>query len=247
MQFRFSLSRSSGPAVFEHTIDVGTDSIHMKRKGKRMKPIIFNTIMVEAIIDGIKTATRKKFKMPEYITSQGNEFIGTSLTELIDLGYIKTPYSKGDILYIRETWNIDDDGSYRYKAGMEPEKAAMLKWKPSIHMPSDAARIFLKVTDVYLQRLQDITKRQAIAEGIREYTKDDSILKYVPDIKWWDSYHAKHRKEFTGDWWQDMPKDPRESFRYLYDSTLSKGDIGICDWKSNPYVWVIEFERIEKC
>lgn len=211
-----------------------------------MKPVIFNTVMTEAIEEGIKSATRRKFKMPDYVINHPDEFIGTSLDELMDTGYIRAPYEKGDILYVRETWNISHDGNYRYRAGMDAEEAKKQKWKPSIHMPKDAARILLKVTDVYLQKLQDITKGQALAEGIREYTKDDISVKYAPGIKWWLDYHDRHQRELTGDWWEDMPDDPREAFQCLYDSTLSKEDMDVCDWKSNPYVWVIEFERIDK-
>ncbi len=103
-----------------------------------MKPILFSTPMVQAILDGRKTMTRR---------------IRKPLT--------LTPYKPGDILWVRETWYQHYDGSYAYRASA-PENTG---WKPSIFMPHEAARIFLRVTDVRAERVQDITEEDAKAEG----------------------------------------------------------------------------------
>lgn len=209
-----------------------------------MKPIIFNTIMTEAVNENIKTATRRKLKIPDHVISNYSDYVGTSLKELMAVGLLQPPYVKGDILYVRETWNTQPDGTYIYRAGLSADEAEGMKWKPAIHMPKEAARTFLRVTDVYMQRLQDISDSQALAEGIREYTKDGKVIKYAPDIDWWRSYHRKHPDQFHHNWWQDMPDDPVKAFSCLYDSTLKKEDIGVCDWSRNVYVWVIEFEKL---
>lgn len=134
--------------------------------------------------------------------------------------YIYPPYEKGDILYVRETW-CEYTGGYLYKEWAEglhqPGAGSLFKWKPSIHMPKEAARIWLKVTDVRVEELQDITEQQAVQEGI-------NVCKAV---------HAGYT-------------DGREAFATLWNSTIKKQDIEIYGWKANPFVWVIEFERCEK-
>lgn len=75
------------------------------------------------------------------------------------------PYEAGDILWVRETWTLVPDGSYVYKASVECPGAWSGTWRPSIHMPKEAARIFLKVTDVHAERLQEITAEGALDEG----------------------------------------------------------------------------------
>lgn len=120
-----------------------------------MKPILFNTDMVRAILKGRKTVTRKAVKpqplwrkppiqqksSPDYWANWDDERI------------YKSPYSPGGILYVREVWTQDGD-VFRYKAGFYDQNR---KWRPSIHMPKEAARIFLRVTDVRVERLWDIT------------------------------------------------------------------------------------------
>jgi len=143
-----------------------------------MKPILFKPEMVRAILDGHKSVTRRVVK-PRYCDSVMEMYQGT-LCEAspykppIDNGdgtttrfvrtYVpcKRPYQPGDILYVRETWRMMWDGTYRYRADPEEPK---LGWRPSIHMPKEAARIFLRVTDVRVERLQDITEMQAVKEG----------------------------------------------------------------------------------
>ena len=188
------------------------------------KPILFNTDMVRAILEGRKTVTRRPIKpqpagelrrmgedscYPGYFAAAGEDRV------------YRPPYMVGDVLYVRETWSTSD-GSYLYRAwpgeGMEPENQdwAMremgLKWRPSIHMPREAARIFLRVTDVRVERLQDINldptgpENQVIKEGLR----------YLCD------------------------------FIAVWQNTLKRTDWPVYGWDANPWVWVIEFERITK-
>lgn len=132
---------------------------------KVAKPILFNTDMVRAIQDGKKTVTRRTFK-PKFtntkiIIKNGEAFetVGTLATTT----KIKPLYQVGDILYVREAWQQNYDGSYSYRAGHKFEKEG--GWKPSIHMPKEAARIFLRVTNISLELVEEITEEQALKEG----------------------------------------------------------------------------------
>ena len=144
-----------------------------------IKQILFNTEMVRAILDGRKTCTRRTLKHPfivhpnGYITKpRGNE----------NLCPYDPPYQPGDILYVRETWKKAPNGYYYYEDWQRDDIADVTKWKPSIHMPKEAARIWLKVTDVRVERLQDMTDDDAEAEGCFDYT---STALGFPDV--WDS------------------------------------------------------------
>lgn len=243
----------------------------------RVKPILFNTEMVRAILDG-KTVTRRVIKFPtNRYTGQVPIADKVSLTELrIDkanfseepfYGFdVKPPYQLGDILYVRETWKIVD---YLDKLSLKFEYEAdgkisdfidfasnrlqkFLKyigkkgWCPALFMPKEAARIWLKVTDLRVERLQDITEEQAEKEGIRGYSKDGKLYKYAVTDDWWIHFHNKHKKSFTGSWWQDMPRTAKKGFSYLWNSTLKKSGIDRYGWDANPWVWVIEFEQCKK-
>lgn len=210
----------------------------------RVLPILFNTEMVRAILDGRKTVTRRLVKTQP----QGCFEVHEEPLYIYDaddgLGMRNPPYQPGDILYARETWcktYYHDYGKYFYRADGEEidmplitggtikyGKADGLRWRPSIHMPKKAARIWLKVTDVRVERLQDITTEQILREGsnteaIRHY------IKQMPDQtdEWIDAAH-------------------KVEFQQLWDSTIKKSDIDRYGWDANPWVWVIEFERCEK-
>lgn len=134
---------------------------------------------------------------------------------------VKCPYRKNDILYVRETWCKDkygymyranySDGEKFYRDGAEVN----VKWKPSIHMPKEAARIFLKVKDVRVERLQDIDDKGAYEEGAGE---KDAIY-------------------YIGGRVCDFAK--------IWNSTIKKSDLAHYGWDANPYVWVIEFSKME--
>ena len=142
------------------------------------KPILFNTEMVRANLDGRKSCTRRLVKgfVPDdaiwgYTAFTPKGYISCRGTFADGYGekFFKLPYQIGDILYVRETWSKGleryiyradySDTEKFYRNGKEIE----IKWKPSIHMPKEAARIWLKVTDVRVERLQEITEDGAKA------------------------------------------------------------------------------------
>ena len=241
----------------------------------RAKPILFNTEMVRAILDGRKTVTRRrvKYKYSNTEMKMRTDKYGSRLIEIQKniegetfgknpdgttwhklLGYIEPmpPYKKGDILYVRETWGIsnldyDDKVVYIVYKASENEKdegcrAARLPndkfeklddsmaenssdWRPSIHMPKEAARIFLRVTDVRVERLQAITEEQARTEGVGD------PYHYQPP-EWYD-HHGLANNYL------------RDAFAGLWNSTIKKSDIDRYGWDANPFVWVIKFEMVE--
>lgn len=187
-----------------------------------IKPILFNTEMVRAILDGRKTCTRRVIK--HNVDAILNSPYHMQHPEVEDAWLIKKlcrpPYEPGDVLYVRETWcglPVNEAGHmrghtiYYYKTDGELRpKGWRGTWHPSIHMPKEAARIWLKVTDVRVERLQDMTDDDAEAEGCFDYT---STALGFPDV---------------------------------WDSTIKKSDIDRYGWDANPWVWVIEFEQCEK-
>lgn len=213
----------------------------MQKGRKRMKPIIFNTEMVKAILDGRKTVTRRKIKQKN-VDDVLNSEVRTSNPDIPDDRFIKclcnAPYEVGDILYVRETiWQkvattlqicgemeMFWHNEFKYVAtDEEPGAGWNHTWskRPSIHMPKDAARIFLKVTDVRVERLKDISHEERIAEGIKK---------------------CKHKKVSD----VILCGCSLNEFIRLWDSTIKNQDIDQYGWDANPWVWVIEFERTDK-
>ncbi len=210
-----------------------------------IKPILFNTEMVRANLDGRKTCTRRLVDPRQFMgmlpdrckNATPDEFLKNKRmmfkpycdmtdAELIMTAY-KEPYQPGDILYVRETWcalpvneagHIRGHSVYYYKADgdLRPE-GWRGKWKPSIHMPKEAARIWLKVTDVRVERLHEIT-----VDGIRNEGLSSVAV------------HAGDMEIATEEW------------KLLWNSTIKKSDLYRYGWDANPWVWVIEFERCEK-
>lgn len=205
---------------------------------KNAKPILFNTEMVQAILEGRKTVTRRVIKPQPIAGIRKSVFVPSGIED----GHgreIKLLYKVEDILYVRETWSIHEcvkcqagmpalggecKCEYVYRASYG---ATDFRWKPSIHMPKEAARIFLKVTDVRVERLQDITPTQCLKEGCNA-KQISSYMKQLPfsnDDNFFISY--------------------RLSFKDIWDSTIKKQDLDKYGWEGNPWVWVIEFERVE--
>ena len=155
----------------------------------RIFPILFNTQMVQAIFEGRKSVTRRLVKHD--VESMLNSPFRKSHLDVADKQIIeklcRPPYQAGDILYVRETWSEWTDG-YIYKAWNspfpQPGKASIMKWHPSLHMPREAARIFLMVKDIRVERLQDITPEQVLQEGTKEQFPPLAIDEFR-DI--WDS------------------------------------------------------------
>lgn len=218
----------------------------------RVLPILFNTDMVRAILDGRKTVTRRvvKPKMPDHCPSCmhiHSDFIYdkaaqnvycASCGEFLNNGGFpyKPSYQPGDILYVRETWNTnplydygEESNEYVYKADYDGH-AGDFGWRPSIHMPKEAARIWLKVTDVRVERLKDITEEQAMKEGFSGIRCRCGGTAYACT----DCYNS------------GWIEPPFVGFMYTWNSTIKKADLDRYDWDANPWVWVIEFERCEK-
>ena len=230
----------------------------------KIRPILFNTEMVRAVLDGRKVVTRRLIKpQPKSrlcYTYAGNYKVGTwgypsntahefwgeeyKLPNNIakeDLAKRwNPPCHTDDILYVRETWQkaglVNDfdqvvDGTEKYYYAAGPEKPCFdswvdpetgehkdrMPWRPSIHMPKEAARIWLKVTSVRVERLQDITSKQICSEGVE----------------------VEYPHVLSGE-------EKRYAFSILWNSTIKKSDLDTYGWNMNPYVWVIEFERCEK-
>lgn len=189
-----------------------------------IKPILFNTEMVRAILDGRKSCTRRINKdANDYVvpdmdfydsdkrTYAVHNYADKEHTDKLSIAERTCPICPSDILYVRESYSELSFG-YVYKADGEniDHLGNVIKWHPSIHMPKEAARIWLKVTNVRVERLQDMTDDDAEAEGCFDYT---STALGFPDV---------------------------------WDSTIKKSDLDSYGWTANPWVWVIEFERCEK-
>ena len=209
------------------------------------KPILFSTDMVQAILNGTKTQTRRVIKGIEDCYFQSLVFEKTGRLTFVKNGNynptneevieIQPKYSKGDILWVRETFHYVEtlDGEFikfGYKADKDWQGTV---WKPSIFMPKAACRIFLKITDVRIERLQDITEEAAKAEGV----------KFEPFLEQYNCYLCdnKGHKAATNICEDGFYDNAFESFRSLW-YTINGED----SWHNNPWVWVIEFERMEK-
>lgn len=216
-----------------------------------MKPILFNTEMVTALLEGRKTVTRRLIKpQPNENAELRYVFAGGRKGDIgkwhdwqqgvTNAQKWNPPYHADDILYVRETFTklyyVDPDGythfdqyTYYYATDGAPDITLVdddgfmlddqrIRWRPSIHMPKEAARIFLRVTGVRVERLQDITADECPMEG-------------VPLFSGLVGEREEHYKT---------------AFAKLWDSTIKPADLATYGWDANPWVWVIKFERISK-
>lgn len=219
-----------------------------------IKPILFNTEMVRAILDGRKSCTRRINKdANDYVVPDMDFYDSDKRTyavhnysdkehkDKLSIAERTCPICLGDILYVRETWERFEcwncDGDERGNCPKEPKKSVLdktcgcymyratdeisgdAKWHPSIHMPKEAARIWLKVTDVRVERLQEITAENALEEGMDKYIRLNGEIDENATIT---------------------------SFIGVWNSTIKKSDLDFCGWNANPWVWVIKFERCDK-
>ncbi|MBR3922005.1 MAG: hypothetical protein IKJ45_02740 [Kiritimatiellae bacterium] len=198
------------------------------------KPILFNTAMVRAILNGRKTQTRRVV-VPHYRDGDAefNVITNAATGKFLYIEYydeyessterrLNPPYVPGDVLYVRETWKQYTTGTagpglidgYLYKADEPQDTTGMMvegHWHPSIHMPRDAARIFLRVTNIRAERLRSITEKDAMAEGYPILLSDIGFS--------------------ATDW-----------FRVTWDDNIADEST---NWNANHWVWVYEFERIK--
>ena len=227
-----------------------------------IKPILFNTEMVRAILDGRKSCTRRVVKFPvnrytnnvpladKMILQELRCDKAIFLEEPFFSFGMNLPYQPGDILYVRETWhkytkrvgegeNCHLAEFYGYKASVANSEDAGEPWKPSIHMPKEAARIWLKVTDVRVERLQEIDEDGVWDEGFR--FKPSCLTRVSADGRTCDldgpcTSSIKYCDMTMGELFG----------RELWNNTIKKSDMDRYGWDANPWVWVIEFERCEK-
>lgn len=268
-----------------------------------MKPILFNTEMVKAILDGRKTVTRRIADINTEITcgdgTKDHEFVLDNFNPVhkptgfvcrrcgfgvapphsrvpVGTSLFRPRYWPGDILYVRETWQyaydadendriIEETGRYLYAADgpapyndwimLDGTHRDSMPWRPSIHMPKEAARLFLRVKNVRVERLQDITVEQVAAEGIdNAVPRDDAekLCNYCPlpdgskgvhcyggSVHMCEGSHCKDALEY---WEEEFIGE----FAGLWESTIKDKDIATDGWDANPWVWVNEFERCEK-
>lgn len=251
----------------------------MQRGDILEKPILFNTEMTKAILDGRKSRTSRPIKpQPPDELNHLYGFVGWS-TDKKDIGkvcwtvgetcdgrahMVRPQYQVGDILWVRETWQYIDfageDNGYVYKTsqnGMDWEQNSDdWKWHPSIHMPRVAARIFLKVTGIKVQRIQDITEDECLEEGIDEESGDYLKAEHYQEggspiqggspaiftfIGLWDGIYASPQpKKEHGviTHYESYPWDVIQGAReYMGLPWIVHG---------NPWIWAYEFERVDK-
>lgn len=219
-------------------------------------PILFSTLMVEAILEGRKTMTRrivkysKKIENPEVgftAFTQPGEFSVRGIYENGQFGesLFKMKWQKGDVLWVRETFSkgyegVLDDPEEKYvtfkngdqmflKSGYVKTKStptvksfAHTKWKPSIHMPKWACRIYLEITGIRAERLQDISEQDSLREGVM-------LAHPVPGDNHPVYVNYMHEGAIYG--------APSNSF-----SSLWRKINGVESWADNPFVWVISFK-----
>lgn len=214
----------------------------------RVLPNLFNTEMVRAILERRKGATRRSVKgyIPDdavwgytAFTPKGYISCRGTFADVYGEKFFKLPCEPGDILYVRETWEHFEccccEGDEHGNCYREPQQSALNKscgcymyratdeiygdarWHPNIHMPKEAARIWLKVTNVRVERLQEITIDGIRNEGISSM-----------------AVHAGDMEIALKEW------------KNLWNSTIKKTDLDSYGWEANPYVFVIEFIRIDK-
>lgn len=215
-----------------------------------IKPILFNTEMVRAILDGRKSCTRRINKdANDYVVPDMDFYDSDKRTyavhnysdkehkDKLSIAERTCPICPGDILYVRESYSELSFG-YVYKADGEniDHLGNVIKWHPSIHMPKEAARIWLKVTDVRVDRLQEMKPVDVIKEGA------------YPDC--WDclnTYGESGSQCCYGTEEQCSQCDEvMMEWEKLWNSTIKKSDLDRYGWNASPWVWVIEFERCEK-
>lgn len=199
----------------------------------KFRPILFSGEMVQAILAGRKTQTRRIMKpqakctVPKDCATCNEWRLDGKTSNACPSTCVTTPEppcSEGDILWVRETWgkltecNVyppyePEEERFIYRADIGDPDHFQAKWHPSIHMPKEAARIFLRVKDVQVERLKDICDKY-------EYGPDHPV--------------AKEGFKYTCD------------FIATWENTIKPSDRDRHGWEANPWVWVIEFERCDR-
>lgn len=207
---------------------------------KKERPILFNTEMVQAILEGRKTQTRRT-KGLDKLNSDSLNYVYTHNSNEGEVTYpaikynfapwysfhpeksnettwvLQCPYGQvGDILWVRETWQQDGDDFF-YRAD---DYINIVGWKPSIHMPKKACRLKLEIVSLTVERLQDISEKDSACEGVLRYHDTEFYVRYGSENDWC--------------------ANARASFAYLWESINGKQS-----WDANPWVWRIEFKVVQ--
>lgn len=191
--------------------------------GARIRPILFSTAMVQAILEGRKTQTRRVVKPQSAIlTDRMARSLGVQPPAQENPASIPCPYGQpGDILWVRETWGYyadtwGDANYFEYKGSFTGINDDVIvsepKWKPSIHMPFESARIFLRIKAVRVERLQDISTEDCLSEGLSTTLREHDAVVHLSQQ--WEQL------------WQSIN--------------------GPESWDANPWVWVLEFQRVSR-
>ena len=222
------------------------------------RPILFSTPMVQAILEGRKSQTRRIIKMPDLVNNPSwYRYIGNSndmgITRVAipyddrlyhewqrvnsnAASWVIHSYKPGDVLWVRETWNTltayEEKPDYSVMSVREfvykADDDRFDKWKPSIFMPKEACRIRLLVEDIRVERLQDISEEDAIAEGI-EYMDNQFVEDYDEPLRIYCDYSDKESVLLVA----------KSSYKTLWESINGKGS-----WDKNPWVWCVKFKRL---
>jgi hypothetical protein len=199
------------------------------------RPILFSGAMVRALLDGRKTQTRRIVKHQPVYGDVAGTFASWMFKKRKANGYWLYPNAKstvlsecpygeqGDRLWVRETFfpcPESHGGGWHYKATEQNDFMPTMPWKPSIHMPRVASRITLEITGVRVERLQGISETDSLSEGIEASSEGFGI----------DS--GRHFHAASG----------RQSYASLWDSLNAARGYG---WDENPWVWVVEFRKID--
>lgn len=208
-----------------------------------MKPILFNTDMVRAILEGRKTVTRRVVKFKPGQNPQWTGYIpdGPVLYGSNNIPASKSPYHPGDILYVRETWARSMAGTYLYKATDTP--IILDRWRQYIHMPKEAARLFLRVTDVRVERL--LTPFFSDGAAVLALKKEGIVLPQEC-VECIGNYGKPACVDSSDDSECGILDAIRGDFSDLWNSTVKSADRDQYGWSANPWVWVISFERISR-
>lgn len=210
----------------------------------KMRPVILPFILIPALRDQRMTELRLSVRPPYYVgtDSDGHPAVFRTLTTtsrphqfLGKIPVTKTPFNCGDILYVREPC-YKDAGRYLYKADY-PESVKFylngreitIGWCPPVAMFKEAARFFLYITGITIERLKDISEKDAIAEGVRRYPygTDESRWAISPDSK-------------------TFCNDPIAAFSHMWNSHIPPEDAKRFGWGANPWVYAIRFKQISR-
>ena len=213
--------------------------------------------MVQALLAGRKTQTRRVVKAKSHVegvTNKQSVIVAKKFQQASKDGrwygyddfditcYADCPYGQpGDLLWVRESFTECGDNFVAYRADnkiYQPINGALLavnkkitytpKWSPSIHMPRRASRLTLLVKDIRIERVQDISAEDAVAEGLKVFNEDDANLYYSGTAP-------------TDKWPEGWPLNPIEAYKDLWNSINEQRGYG---WDLNPWVWVVELEVI---